>query len=131
MTEHKVRTPPEYCQYVDGSCDQDFTPTTPCDALFLFPSTPPQIAATIETAKMKLELMSGGRTWKSWRQLPITGRIIFREICKASRFASTVIADVTTLNFGSSSWRVGDVHLFSDRIKHAREDLEAQVLLVA
>jgi hypothetical protein len=32
---------------------------------------------------------------------------------------------------GSSSWRVGDFHLFSDRIKHAREDLEAQVLFVA
>ena len=59
MTEHKIRTPPEYCQYVDGPCDQDFTATTPCDALFLFPSTPPQIAATIETAKQKLELMSG------------------------------------------------------------------------
>ena len=94
-----MRTPPEYCQYVDGPCDQDFWPTTSRDALFLFPSTPPQIAATIEIAKQKLELMSGGRTRKSWRQLPITGRIIFCEICKASRFASTIIADVTTLNF--------------------------------
>lgn len=99
MVEREMRTPPEYCQYVDGPCDQDFRATTSCDALFLFPSTPPQIAATIEIAKQKLELMSGGRTWKSWRQLPITGRIIFCEICKASRFASTIIADVTTLNF--------------------------------
>lgn len=99
MVEREMRTPPEYCQYADGSCDQDFRPTTSCDALFLFPSTPPQVAATIEIAKQKLELMSGGRTWKSWRQLPITGRIIFCEICKASRFASTIIANVTTLNF--------------------------------
>lgn len=99
MTEHRVRTPPEYCQYVDGPCDQDFANAGSCDALFLFPSTPTQIAATIESAKQKLELKSGGRTWKSWRQLPITGRIIFCEVCKASRFASTIISDVTTLNF--------------------------------
>lgn len=99
MAEFKIRTPPEYCQYVDGSCDQNFSSTTPCDAVFLFPSAPPQIAATIESAKQKLELKSGGRTWKSWRELPIAGRIIFCEVCKASRFANTVIADVTTLNF--------------------------------
>ncbi len=40
----------EFCQYVDGPCDQDFSTSTSCDALFLFPSTPPQIAATIESA---------------------------------------------------------------------------------
>lgn len=99
MMEFKVRTPPEYCQYVNGPCDQVFTTITACDALFLFPATPPQIAATIESARHSLELISGRRTWKSWRQLPITGRIIFCEVCKASRFATTIIADVTTLNF--------------------------------
>lgn len=99
MTESEARNPPEYCQYVDGPCDQDFSSATACNALFLFPSVPRQIAATIESTKQKLELTSGDRTWKSWRQLPITGRIIFCEICKASRFASTIVADVTTLNF--------------------------------
>jgi hypothetical protein len=99
MAESKIRTPPDYCQYVDGPCDQNFSSTTPCDAVFLFPSTPPQIAATIESAKQKLELKSSGRTWKSWRELPMAGRIIFCEVCKASRFANTVVADVTTLNF--------------------------------
>ena len=99
MTERDVRIPPEYCQYTDGPCDQNFTTAGSCDGLFLFPSAPPQIAATIESAKQKLELRSGERTWKSWRQLPITGRIIFCEVCKASRFAGTVVADVTTLNF--------------------------------
>ena len=99
MTEREIRIPPEYCQYVNGPCDQDFGTTASSDALFLFPSTPPQIAATIESAKQKLELMSVGRTFKSWRQLPITGRIIFCEVCKATRFTSAVVADVTTLNF--------------------------------
>ena len=32
---------------------------------------------------------------------------------------------------GSSCPQVGDFHLISDRIEHTREDLEAQVLLVA
>ncbi len=45
--------------------------------------------------------------------------------------AGTYIESITEVKNGSSSWRVGDVHLFSDRIKHASEDLEAQVLLVA
>ena len=63
MTEHEMRTPPEYCQYVDGPCDQDFTTTSSCEALFLFPSTPHQIAATIESARQKLDQMFGGRTW--------------------------------------------------------------------
>ncbi len=99
MTGSEMRIPPEYCQYADGPCDQSFEPVSSCDGLFLYPSTPPQIAATIEAAKHKLERMSGDRSWKSWRQLPITGRLIFCEICKATRFASTVVADVTTLNF--------------------------------
>ena len=37
--------------------------------------------------------------WTSWRDLRIEGRIIFCEICKAARFSSMVVADVTTLNF--------------------------------
>ncbi|WHZ29335.1 MAG: hypothetical protein OJF51_004137 [Nitrospira sp.] len=46
-----------------------------------------------------LERTTGEQVWKSWRQLPIAGRLIFCEICKASRFSGTIIADVTTLNF--------------------------------
>ena len=33
--------------------------------------------------------------------------------------------------FGSSSWRVGKFRLISDRIEHARENLEAQMLFVS
>ena len=33
--------------------------------------------------------------------------------------------------FGSSSWQVGDFRLISDRIEHAGENLEVQILLVA
>lgn len=99
MALRDVRLPPAYCQYADGPCEQDFSANTPCDGLFLFPSQPPQIAATIESAMQRLERSGGDRTWKSWRQMQIVGRLIFCEICKSNRFASTVIADVTTLNF--------------------------------
>ncbi len=42
-----------------------------------------------------------------------------------------IIVGVLLYYYGSSSRRVGDFHLISDRIKHAREDLEAQMLFVA
>ena len=35
----------------------------------------------------------------TWRDLQTVGQIIFCEICKASRFAACIVADVTTLNF--------------------------------
>lgn len=99
MATNGLRVPPSYCQYADGPCDQDFKDLPTSDALFLFPSTPSPIAATIEAGIQRLDRVSGEKTFKSWRQLPITGRLIFCEICKASRFSSTIVADVTTLNF--------------------------------
>ena len=95
----EIRVQPEYCQYADGPCDQDFSDVPSCDAFFVYPSHPDQIAATIETAIDRLRYSASSKNWRSWRDLPIAGRIIFCEICKASRFSTTIVADVTTLNF--------------------------------
>ncbi len=72
---------------------------SPSDALFLFGSNPPQIAATIEAAVEKLRTLSGSYRWITWKNLDVPGQIIFCEICKAMRFTRLVVADVTTLNF--------------------------------
>ncbi|MBZ5589707.1 MAG: hypothetical protein LAO05_14210 [Acidobacteriia bacterium] len=62
-------------------------------------SHPPQIAATIEAAVERLRATRSESNWRTWKDLPISGRIIFCEICKAARFATSIVADVTTLNF--------------------------------
>mgnify|MGYP001484364904 CR=1 FL=1 len=95
----KVLVPPEYCQYADGPCDQAFAPAGRPTTFFLYPSTPPQFAETIETARARLQRNSPDKDWLSWKSLPIHGQIIFCEICKAVRSSATVVADVTTLNF--------------------------------
>ena len=91
--------PPNYCEYVRGACDQSFAEPTHSRALFLYSSDPPQIASTIETAVQRLQARRPGDRWITWRDLPITGQIVFCEICKGTRFAATIVADVTTLNF--------------------------------
>ncbi len=93
-----LHTPPAFCQYASGPCDQDFSEIVPHRGLFLYSSKPAPIAATIETAASQLDQESQ-ETWKTWRDIDISGRVIFCEICKAIRGAATVYADVTTLNF--------------------------------
>jgi hypothetical protein len=93
-------TPPAYCHYADGPCDQDLEEGSLQELLFLYPSTPGSIASAIEAAvDSRSRRSSRDRDWKSWKSLPIAGRIIFCEICKAMRHSSAIIADVTTLNF--------------------------------
>ena len=101
MTSAELRLlPPPYCHYADGGCDQSM-PSVPSHAevFFVYGSDPEAIAYTIETAVGKLRLTGGQRRWLTWRDLPITGQVIFCEVCKALRKASAVVADVTTLNF--------------------------------
>ena len=93
-----LQEPPGFCEYSSGPCDQDFTALPDSRGLFLYASTPPQIAATITTAAAALTARTGER-WLTWLDLDIGGRLIFCEICKAIRGAGTVFADVTTLNF--------------------------------
>jgi hypothetical protein len=94
-----LRLPPRFCQYAGAACDQDFQGTRPCTAFFLFPSQPAQIAATVEAAVKRLKYAKRQQKWRSWKDLQIGGQIVFCEVCKASRFAESVVADVTTLNF--------------------------------
>jgi len=98
MEKSKLETPPSYCEYVCGPCDQLFDNVKDHEGLFLYPSEPPQIAATIENAA---KIMPGDqeRKWLTWRDLNVTGQIIFCTICKTMRFSKILIADVTTLNF--------------------------------
>jgi len=93
-----LQTPPAFCQYVDGPCDQTFSQQKSGEGLFLFGSRPPAIAGAIETAAMQLD-DSSDTTWRTWQGLGNGGQIIFCEICKAIRRSETVFTDVTTLNF--------------------------------
>ena len=69
------------------------------DGLFLYPAQPPIIANTIESAIQDLRIRTGSGGWLSWKDLGVSGQIIFCQVCKGIRFSKLVVADVTTLNF--------------------------------
>ena len=94
-----VVVPPQFCQYAGGPCDQDFSTAAHSDALFLYPSRPEPVSATIEDAVAQLSKVAGDSRWITWKNLDVPGQIIFCEICKALRFTKFAVADVTTLNF--------------------------------
>lgn len=94
-----LRTPPAFCQYADGPCDQVFESTPETRGIFLYPSEPEQIAATIEATVSVLRRMEPITRWQMWKDFHTTGQIIFCSICKAMRFSEVIIADVTTLSF--------------------------------
>lgn len=89
---------PSYCQYTSQECDQEFVFPIKRRGLFLYPSHPKTVADTIREAIIKLNFDNIGDKWYSWEDLPISGQIIFCEICKGIRSSKLVIADVTTLN---------------------------------
>jgi hypothetical protein len=91
--------PPLFCEYAGGACDQSFATLTQSDGFFVFPSEPQFISRTIEEAVRNISARQADLTVTSWRDLHISGRLIFCEICKAVRSAHVTIADVTTLNF--------------------------------
>ena len=95
---HPLRQPPPFCQYADGPCDQSFAGIGSVRTLFLYPSEPKIIASTLELASEKLRDTASADSI-TWRDLHTAGQIIFCKICKASRFAQCIVADVTTLNF--------------------------------
>ena len=94
-----ITVPPSFCQYAGEACDQSFSNPLVSDGLFLYPSEPEIFASTIEDSVKKLGPVTGGKLWLSWKELDISGQIIFCKICKALRFTKVVVADVTTLNF--------------------------------
>lgn len=93
-----LHSPPAFCQYADGRCDQDFSQLRSGEGLFLFGSKPAAIAGAIEGACDQLDASTETK-WRTWRGLDNEGKIVFCEICKGIRSASTVFTDVTTLNF--------------------------------
>lgn len=93
----ELTRPPDFCQYAAGPCDQVFTGTPATRGVILYPSQPPQIAATIEGAAANLEERGDGK-WITWKEFRTTGEVIFCAICKAIRYSGVVVADVTTLN---------------------------------
>ena len=94
-----ISVEPPFCQYSSGACDQSFSDIPLKGTFFIYPSDPDLISSTIELAIEDMRRSEPSYPWTSWRDLPIEGRIIFCEICKAARFSSLVVADVTTLNF--------------------------------
>jgi hypothetical protein len=93
-----ILDPPSFCAYAGGECDQQFADIVSARGLFLYGSKPAPIASTIAAAATLLDDTSSGR-FATWRDMDIAGHIIFCEICKSIRGATTVYADVTTLNF--------------------------------
>ncbi|MBZ5622555.1 MAG: hypothetical protein LAQ69_28055 [Acidobacteriia bacterium] len=91
-------SPPQYCEYAAGACDQSFENLHPTDGFAVYPSEPPFIADTVETAIKRMRQAHPGQGWITWRDLSIPGQIVFCGICKALRSTQRTIADVTTLN---------------------------------
>lgn len=89
----------KYCQYTKGFCNQDISTVSPTKAFFIYPSKPTSIASTIGKSIKELSDHSSKQKWLDWKKLPIHGKVIFCEICKAINFTEVVIADITTLNF--------------------------------
>jgi hypothetical protein len=104
MSPHTVSLPaptipPSYCEYASGACDQDFRSIATSEGFFLYPAQPRMIANTIESAIEDLRTRTASGAWLSWKDLGVSGQIIFCQICKGLRFSKLVVADVTTLNF--------------------------------
>ena len=93
-----IAQPPGFCEYAGGACDQTFDHPARSEGLFLYPNEPQIIAGTIEEAVQQLRIATT-KQWLTWKDLGVSGQIIFCQICKALRFTTFVVADVTTLNF--------------------------------
>lgn len=91
--------PPVFCEYAGGPCDQKIDTADISDGLFLYSSSPEIIANTIEESIKKCQEINVKERWNSWKNLKVSGQIIFCEICKAIRYTKVIVADVTTLNF--------------------------------
>lgn len=99
MPKPGILEPPRFCQSAGGECDQSYAGLTVARGAFLYPSSPQEIAQSIEGAVRLLQYEHKDDTWKTWRDFGVASQVIFSQICKAIRFADVVFADVTTLNF--------------------------------
>ena len=94
------QSPPGYCQYAGGACNETFLKApTKRRVFFAYPSTPKQIAESIELAVDALKAVEPEWDWQMWTDLNVSGQLIFCEICKRLRSSHVMVADLTTLNF--------------------------------
>jgi hypothetical protein len=90
---------PLFCQYSSGPCDQDLNNLPHRRAFFVYPSQPKHHAQTSKATVAELQRFANPDQWLAWEDLPITGQIVFCEICKAARSAEKIVGDITNLNF--------------------------------
>ena len=69
------------------------------DAFFLYPGEPRIIASAVEEGMKLISEPNSRLTLKSWRDLAISGQIVFCKICQRQRFSEVIVADVSSLNF--------------------------------
>ena len=94
------QTPPSYCEYATGPCNEIFLePSAKPKVFFAYSSTPPNIAESISLAAKALGAAKPEWDWQLWTDMNVSGQLIFCEICKQIRSAHAVVADITTLNF--------------------------------
>ena len=95
----EITTPPSFCEYANGACDQDFSTISQTEAFFIYPTDPAFLAGTVRDAVSQLRGHGSPEAWKTWEDMAVGGRIVFCEICKTIRGAKLVVANITTLNF--------------------------------
>lgn len=75
-------------------------PIHPQPTTFLvYPSEPPTIAHTLDTALSNLRTRSPQRILQSWTETPIAGRFVGTTILQQIASASLLVADISILNF--------------------------------
>lgn len=90
--------PPDFCEYAGGACDQSWDGLQIRDGFAVYASEPGFIAEFIESAVRRVIQTQPPQQWLTWRELGISGQIIFCKICKALRSSRRIVADITTLN---------------------------------
>ena len=68
------------------------------DAFCVYPSEPKLFSSAIEEAIRNIKSANADLKVVSWKELGVSGQIIFCRICQQERFSSVVIPDVSTLN---------------------------------
>ena len=96
--ERLIEEPPQYCQYSAGPCDQPFDAPDSSDAFFVYPSEPKLLSSAVEEAIKRIRKENGGLHVRSWKEMGISGQIIFCRICQSQRLAKVLVPDVSTLN---------------------------------
>ena len=94
------QSPPNYCQYADGPCNESFFEApVKRRVFFAYPSRPPQIAESISLAIDALKARHPETHWQPWTDMNVAGQMILCQVCKWIRSSHAVVADITTLNF--------------------------------